>query len=123
MRVININDFFAVSTSDKVVSNDTKRQDDVPPRLFDKSSGDASSTNTRHVGSTDGRTTGGATALAFGTASSNLFSQRTHESLPGKSQNGCVISKQLYSVDGCHLCLKYGMVVVCVIFLYLEISQ
>ncbi|KAI0240065.1 hypothetical protein LSAT2_009246 [Lamellibrachia satsuma] len=77
-----------VSTSDKVVSNDTKRQDDVPPRLFDKSSGDASSTNTRHVGSTDGRTTGGATALAFGTASSNLFSQRTHESLPGKSQNG-----------------------------------
>ncbi|KAK2194157.1 hypothetical protein NP493_2g16015 [Ridgeia piscesae] len=74
-----------VSPSDKTVPNDTKRQDDT---LADKSSGDASSTNTRHAGSTDSRTTGGATSLGFGTPSSNLFSQGTHEALPSKSQNG-----------------------------------
>ena len=86
--------FIAVSPSDKTVPNDTKRQDDT---LADKSSGDASSTNTRHAGSTDSRTTGGATALGFGTPSSNLFSQGTHEALPSKSQNGCVIF-----IDRCH---------------------
>ena len=80
--------FIAVSPTDKTAPNDTKRQDDT---LVDKSSGDASTTNTRHAGSTDSRTTGGATALGFGTPSSNLFSQGTHDALPSKSQNGCVI--------------------------------
>ena len=70
-----------------MASNDARRPDDEPTRLFDKSSGDAGSS-----GSTDSRTTGGATGTGLATASANLFTPRVHESLPGNSQNGCVVS-------------------------------